>query len=217
MINYNIKLSTKDQNIHFISDLHYNHDRDFIWGAPGRKYKNVTDMNQDIIHQWNAYVSPNDIVFHLGDIIFNDYDGLNLLKLFNRLNFKRLYCLFGNHVSGEKHIYRELMKDKGLDNCELFPVDLDITQNKKVTYLGYHVEIHVNGQKIILNHYPIDSWNGQRKGAYMVHGHCHCNLYDTNMKRIDVGWDYMNRPVSFKDLQKIMETKTRLTAGDHHK
>ena len=53
MINYKLKFSTENgTNHHFVSDLHYDHNRDFIWGAPGRAYKNVTvcriDESQNI-------------------------------------------------------------------------------------------------------------------------------------------------------------------------
>ena len=40
------------------SDLHFGHDREFIWGPRG--FKNVNEMNEAIIKNWNAVVAPED-------------------------------------------------------------------------------------------------------------------------------------------------------------
>jgi len=218
MINYNLRFKTdKGQKYFFVSDLHYNHDRDFIWGAPGRKYKDVNDMNHDIINQWNAYVSHDDTVFHLGDMIFNDNSGEALLNLYDRLSFKTLYCLFGNHTSGERHVYRELMKQEGFEDREIYPTELKLGGGRKVVFLGYYSEISIDKQRINLFHYPIESWNGIAKGNWNIHGHSHCNLKNVNnIKRIDVGWDYKTRPVEYKELKKVMDV-LRGKPGDHHR
>ena len=218
MITYKLSFSTENQNIFWVSDLHYNHDRDFIWGAPGRNYKNVREMNEHIIQSWNETITEDDIVFHLGDIIFNDFDGTRLLDLFSKLRFKQLYCVFGNHTSGERHVYKELMREIGFPDKEMFPLDLSVTDTKKVTYIGYHADIEINGQYIVLNHYPITSWNKIRRKSWMIHGHTHCNLKHTSgLKTIDIGWDYQRKPVSFQELQSYMSKKTSVSAGDHHK
>lgn len=216
MINYNLKFKSKDRDYHFISDLHYNHDRDFIWGAPGRKYKNVTEMDNDIIFQWNSVVKPDDYVFHLGDIIFRDWDSSNLLKLYDRLNFKKLYCIFGNHTSGERTLYKAMMEELGFPDKEMYPLELDINSEKQVIFLGYRVDIEIDDQIIVLDHYPIESWDKQRRKTWHLHGHCHRNLKDTTMKRIDVGWDYINRPISYRELIPIMRKRNGMS-GDHHK
>ena len=39
--------------IYFISDTHFNHDRDFIWGNRG--YNSVNEMNEDIIINFKNY------------------------------------------------------------------------------------------------------------------------------------------------------------------
>ena len=123
-----LKFKSKEQNVHFVSDLHWDHDRSFIWGAPGRAYKDVHDMNRDIIWQWNAHVGANDVIFHLGDSIFGDPDGLKLRNLYNRLNFKVLYELWGNHTSGSKQIYAELLKEKGYsEDVDVYPLELELT------------------------------------------------------------------------------------------
>jgi calcineurin-like phosphoesterase family protein len=207
MINYSLKFNSKHQKIHFISDLHYDHNRDFIWGAKGRNYKNVTEMNNDIIKQWNTFIGINDIAFHLGDIIFGDPDGTKLLNLYDRLNFKRLYCLFGNHTSGERTIMKTLMGDIGLNDQECYPQQLDLNSEKSVVYLGNYAEIKIDHQFIVLCHYPLASWNKQASGSWMINGHTHNNIPDTHMKRIDVGWDFKKRPVDFKEMCSLMKNR----------
>jgi calcineurin-like phosphoesterase family protein len=218
MINYNLKFTTKEKyNIHFISDLHYDHNRDFVWGSKGRNYKNVNQMNQDIIQQWNAYVSPYDYVWHLGDFVFGDPDASKLLSLYNRLNFSRLYCLFGNHTSGERNIFKILMEEAGMENKEVFPTELEICPGKTVIFMGNYAEMSIDHQRIVLCHYPIGSWNGIGKGAWHLHGHSHGNFENTEkLKRIDIGWDYKCRPVSYKELIPTMN-KLGGSPRDHHK
>lgn len=217
MINFNLKFNRQGEEHFFVSDLHYDHNRDFIWGAVGRAYKDVTEMNHDIIHSWNSVVSYNDIVWNLGDSMFGDFDGTKIIKLWDRLNFKVLYELWGNHQSGTKTIYRELCHDKGLVNCEMYPLELEISPTKKVIFLGHYAEIMVDDQRIVLSHYPIESWNGISKSAWHIHGHSHCNLPNTkNVKRLDVGWDYKKKPVSFPEVRSELKLLNGISS-DHHR
>jgi calcineurin-like phosphoesterase family protein len=200
----------------FISDLHHGHDRDFIWGAPGRRYNNVGEMNKDIEDKWNTNISNGDIVWHLGDTIFKDYNGMKCLEMYSKLNFKVLYEIWGNHRSGTQTIYQELCKDKGLVNREQYPMELKLSEHKKVVFLGNYAEIMIDGQRIILCHYPIESWNGIRKGNWHLHGHSHCNLPNTkNLKRLDVGWDFKRKPLSFPEVRDEMKNLNGLP-DDHH-
>ena len=51
-------------------------------------------------------------------------------------------------------------------------------------------------------HYPIESFNGNSKGAWHIHGHTHCNLpNEKRLKRLDVGWDYKCSPVSYREIK----------------
>ena len=134
MINYRLKFNYEDSHKMFwVGDLHYNHDRNFIWGAPKRGYKNVTEMNNDIIHSWNSVCDYDSTVFHMGDMIFGDETGYNLLNLYERLNFKNLYCIFGNHTSGgERTVFKTLMReDYGFDNQRYIQLNYKLIRIKK--------------------------------------------------------------------------------------
>jgi calcineurin-like phosphoesterase family protein len=218
MINYELKFNRGhgEPEHFFVGDLHYNHNKDFIWGCPKRGYNNLHEMNTDIIKQWNTTATNDDIVWHTGDTIFRDHDGTECLALYDVLNFKVLYEMWGNHRSGVKAIYKNLCEERGLVDVEQYPMEMEISPGKKVIFIGHYSEITIDGQSIILSHYPIESWNGIGKKAWNIHGHTHRNLDNIKgVKRIDVGWDYKRKPLSFPELRTEMKTLGG-KPGDHH-
>ena len=66
---------------------------------------------------------------------------------------------------------------------------------KLFTHVTHYEELKVtkkhDSHKFILCHYPIISWNNQRNGAYMLHGHQHLKgdsrFCDRQEKRMDIG------------------------------
>jgi calcineurin-like phosphoesterase family protein len=188
----------------FTSDTHYGHKN--IIKYTNRPYTTSNEMDEALITNHNAIVGPNDIVYHLGDFAFGDVNYIRYL--FSRLNgFYRI--IFGNH-------------DKGLRQYKKYAWN-----SRKVQFLGDMADIEVNGQQIILCHYPILSWQDKGRGAWMIHGHCHYNLLatrkDSNLlgKILDVGLegnDY--HPYSFDNIKNILNKKdlfgTSLDLNDHH-
>ena len=70
-------------NIWVTSDTHFGHDKDFIWNARG--YHSVQERDEDLIKKWNEHIKPDDIVYHLGDVIMGEAEhGLECLKKINR-------------------------------------------------------------------------------------------------------------------------------------
>ena len=53
-------------SIWFISDLHLNHNKDFVYKPRG--FDNVIDMNMAIIERWNNTVELDDDIYCLGDL-----------------------------------------------------------------------------------------------------------------------------------------------------
>jgi calcineurin-like phosphoesterase family protein len=81
----------------YISDTHFDHhniirfcNRPFTTpGIASDKENEVERMNQHLEEEWNKRVGPNDTVYHLGDVRWNNFD-------LHRLNgMKRL--IIGNH------------------------------------------------------------------------------------------------------------------------
>ena len=117
--------------IWFTSDLHFCHDKDFIYKPRG--FNSISEMNNTIINNFNEVVNWDDKLYILGDIFLNDdYKGLDLLTKLP--GYK--YVIWGNHDTN----YRK----------ELIESHLPI----KITPLGFaHME-KICGQSFYMSHYP---------------------------------------------------------------
>lgn len=133
-----------------------------------RPFSCVEEMDETLIDNWNAVVHPNDIVYHLGDFAWK-----NISDYLKKLNGKFI-LIIGNH--DEKQLKQ-------------FPKSIE-----KVHYKF----IKLNKKKIVLSHYPFESWNTKRYGTIHLHGHCHGTLGTFQKNRLDVGVDVHNYfPISF--------------------
>lgn len=162
----------------FTSDLHFGHNlltNDPDKGKGIRPYDNAEDMNEDIIRIWNEYVREGDKVFHLGDFAFmSPQDGMQIRK---RLNGS-ICNIIGNHCGCEMGMH----KLGAWEWC------------KDIYYLK--TRLADEDFSIVLCHYPIESWMNRQHGTVHLHGHCHGNLTRKDPRRMDVGWDCFQRPVS---------------------
>ena len=131
-----------------ISDTHFDHSNILTFnrkdGTPLRPgFRDIHDMNEQLIQNWNKVVNTNDKVYHLGDVGF--FKETRLDQIVSRLNGDKV-LIKGNHDDRIKaHRYLEHFRD----------------------IRAYHVL-----DKLLLAHIPIhfDSvkrWKGQ------VHGHTH--------------------------------------------
>lgn len=68
--------------IYFIPDTHFCHSN--IIKYCDRPFKDVKEMNETIINNWNNIVTNEDIVYHLGDFCLSTDDEIK--NIFNRLN-----------------------------------------------------------------------------------------------------------------------------------
>jgi calcineurin-like phosphoesterase family protein len=79
--------------IYFISDTHFNHNN--IITLANRPFKDVEEMNETIVENWNRVVKDEDIVYFLGDFCFEEKDKDTNYWL-NRLKGKIIF-IRGNH------------------------------------------------------------------------------------------------------------------------
>lgn len=143
---------------YYIADTHFYHEN-MIHKYDCRDFADVEAMNEYMIAQWNKRVRNNDEVVVLGDFSYGDAAQTN--EILRRLRGK-IYMILGNH-------------DYVFDNKEL---DLS-----RFEWIKKYAEMHDNGRKIILSHYPVMCYNGQysrtNKGnyyTYMLHGHVHASF-----------------------------------------
>lgn len=218
-----LKFSGKETDFFFLSDAHYNHAPKWpvpIWKMRG--FNSPEEYNAGIINNWNQECNFESIIFHLGDLIFNDGDGSKIIKLIDQLNFKELYLGWGNHNSGQKTIYNKVLKEQfpQITNQEVYPLKWQFNSIKTIYFMPTYFEIFINGMGFVLCHYPIISFNGQKDNYYHLSGHVHNNLPLTNPltgkgRRLDVGFESFKKPVSLKFIKQFL-SKRDIDSVDHH-
>lgn len=206
---------TEDRKFFFTSDPHLGHQRDFVWKARG--FESADAHTDGWINKINELVKANDILFCLGDFCLN-----TPLSKFNeylsRINCQNILSTWGNHNNPhEKNVYQTGMGNKFLRDL---PVMNYPYEYRNMVYLPHYVEAALNGQFIVLCHYPMSIWNEMQSGSWMLCGHSHYGFEAskaTNLsaKILDVGWDGHNSPWSFSEIAEVMSKKT-FTKVDHH-
>jgi calcineurin-like phosphoesterase family protein len=74
----------------------------------------------------------------------------------------------------------------------------------RVEFLPPMHVINLEGEHIVLSHYPIGEWDRKHYGSWCLHGHSHCN-YHNGGKILDVGVDCHNfYPWSFEEIKEYM-------------
>jgi calcineurin-like phosphoesterase family protein len=198
-----LQIQDKEDNVFFWSDMHLGHACK-SWPEPlyaKRGFRTLEEHDATLIKRWNETASFDAVVFNLGDMMFG-YNGLErMMSCFEMLNFKTMYLMFGNHIAGTHQVFESVENNV-----------LEVNSEKQVIFCPNYLEININGHICILSHYPIASYNKQNKGAYMIHGHCHGNLYPTDVGKIlyqyriiDVGVERFERPVSFNQIKHTLK------------
>ena len=138
--------------VYFTSDTHFYHSN--IIGFCKRPFKNVEDMNETLIENWNRVVGQDDIVFHLGDFCLGGSH--EWTKILNRLNGK-IYLILGNH--------------------DLKNIRQGYASRFELTSMQMHIE--VDKQKIYLNHCPPLCYGGAYGNTWQLFGHVHTSKNNT--------------------------------------
>jgi len=149
----------------YIADLHFFHEN-LNDSMDCRGFASAAEMNEYMIRQWNSKVRKNDEVVILGD--FSVGKAEDTKKVLDRLN-GRLYFISGNHDY--------FLHDRSFDTS-------------RFCWVKPYAEMHDNGRKVILSHYPIFCYNGQyrrtKKGdarTYMLYGHVHDTVDEQLIRR----------------------------------
>ena len=83
--------------IYLSSDLHFNHQKNFIYEPRG--FTNIYDMNDTILSNFHKTITAEDDLYLLGDIFLGDLDAG--MKLFNQLPGK-IHLIWGNHCTNPR-------------------------------------------------------------------------------------------------------------------
>lgn len=139
----------------FVSDLHFCHDREFIWKARG--FASVLDMNMEIVKRWNETVSDKADVYVIGDLMLGgpDSNGIEYIRQLKGY----LHIITGNHDT-----------DKRVEQYKSLPNVISVTHAAKVRYDGYN---------FLLTHMPCLTGNLEKKSIRQMtinlSGHTHSN------------------------------------------
>lgn len=185
----------------FTSDTHFNHTN--IIQYCHRPFKNVDQMNETLITNWNHVIHPEDTIFHLGDFCLGDSTEWN--KILNRLNGK-IYLIMGNHD-------RKNIQQGYINRFE------DVV-------MQMHIE--VGKRSIYLNHYPFLCYSGAYGDVWQLFGHVHTCPNSTGIDtprlgtllptQYDVGVDNNNyMPVSYEQVKKNILKQINKTRNEKEK
>ena len=216
-MNKNIKHKWEDRNkIFFSSDWHNYHDPKWdipIWKMRG--YNSPQESVDDVVSKINARVKEDNFLYFLGDGFLNATDE-QVLEWFSRINCKNINYIYGNHESNIFRIYRQAVLEKyGDPEIEVYPMRFN-----NVVFLGNYQEIYIGKKLIVLQHFPIKTWNNNSRNSFHLHGHSHNTDKSRNPehpmgKCLDCSWDWKKDIWSFEEIEDVMSTK-EMQIFDHH-
>ena len=143
----------------FVADTHFFHGN--IIKHENRPWSTVEDMNEGLLRNINETVGLNDTLYVLGDFSFKEKQA-QVWELRKRIICRNVHLVRGNH-------------DCGWNGTNAFRSVSDYLEIKHGTY------------KLVLCHYPFESWNGSYRGwSIHLHGHSH-NDAEYNLANIEAG------------------------------
>jgi len=147
------------ETIWFSADQHDSHPKIIeICGRPTTLENHRQWIIEDVI---NKYVSKKHRLYLLGDVSFASKTEAET-KFLSKLNGQKT-LIVGNH-------------DKNIRKSTYFG---EITQRKNFTFSREGLNIH-----IVLDHFPIASWERKVYGSWHLHGHTHGRFINTGLS-----WD----------------------------
>lgn len=163
------------------SDLHFCHDKEFIYKPRG--FSTVHEMNEAIVKNFNEVVAWTDQLWILGDLMLNN--NIEGMKLARRLPGE-IHILIGNHDTSSR--------------VELYKLE------PRLKVEGYATILKYNGYSFYLSHYPtltsnIDDDKPLKKRLLCLAGHTHAKSTFEPCGSYNVALDaHNNYPVSIDQI-----------------
>ncbi len=172
--------------IYYTSDLHLGHQN--IIRLCNRPFADVEEMDEALIENWNRRVGKDDLVYLLGDIV---WQRKKVPYYMERLQGRKILISTGNH---------------------------DAPWVNREEYRGYfelvvpYLETKLHGHPVTLCHYPMLEWRDSReeseaKLGYLIHGHIHNRVSEEyrmlyiQHNALNAGVDINNfAPATFEEL-----------------
>lgn len=138
--------------VFFIADLHFGH-KDVI-AFDRRPFKDVEEMETEMICKWNAKVSRDDHVFVIGDM-FGGVTIAHAGEIVHSLN-GRIHLIRGNH-DPRGQVFESLFEDVAV-------------------YKQIQVRVRGVKQRVIMRHRLLPIFKGHDEGVVMLYGHTHDSI-----------------------------------------
>jgi calcineurin-like phosphoesterase family protein len=144
---------------YFISDLHLFHENAIRFDC--RPFKDIDEMHETIMNNWNNRVTNADTVYILGDISLRGANN-DLISYVSQLKGHKVLIL-GNHDRVNDYRYEKLFDE--VTNYKVATISYKVPESK--TPISTHV---------VMSHYPILMWNNQHRGYIHLYGHVHNSI-----------------------------------------
>jgi len=146
-----------------------------------RNFKELEEMSDVLIQNWNDKVSDSDTVYHLGNFAWDPFSANIALQ---QLNGNILF-LEGN-------------RDKALDETIKFHDKIDLLEDR-ILELPEH--------NLLLCYYPLEHWNGKDEGVLHCHGYSHLLFpHQVENNRMNVSVDCWNlSPINLDTIMDLIK------------
>lgn len=165
----------KIPNYWITSDTHFGDENALKYRY--RPFDSVFEMDRVMVENWNKYISPDDIVYHLGDFAVSD-DGVDR---FTPLLNGHIHLILGNH---------DLNRDQ------------ELLEDSFHTIYRDPFILSLDGDSLWFCHYPLQ----RHEELYTACGHIH-DAFKVAKNMVNVGVDVWSfRPVPIKrifEMRKI--------------
>lgn len=181
--------------IYFTSDLHFFHDRKFIYEPRG--FKSEEEMREYYIKEWQRTVTNNDDIYVAGDFCLGtDYDAIaNLIKSLPG----KIHLIIGNHDTDKKIVFYS-----GFPNIVEIVYAVMVTDGNRKYYISHYVTetatLESNPKTCVIN----------------LHGHLHTKemFHEDKPYLINVSVDVTGgRLLTFEDIENAFKNKVKECVG----
>ncbi len=166
---------------YFTSDLHINHANILTLGH--RPFKDLPEMHETLISNWNGRVTSSDVVYVLGDLALGNIKDLE--PIVNRLN-GTIVLVKGNHDRSPRKL-------------------MEACPSIKLMYNYLHMTKYIGdkGYRVFMRHHPPSdpkTWETNWRADTFLCGHVHSS-WSKRSSVINVGVDVRGyTPATFEEL-----------------
>jgi len=225
------KKKSSSTRIFFTSDLWLG--RNNIIDIYKRPFSSVEEMNSTIIEKWNTTVSNDDIVFVLGNCVYDGTHAQNILADMRGTkvmmlsesdkNILRVDDVYLDEITLLGEIYKtHFFNDK--QEAMLYDTFGLLTSEETLNSISniaetFHPDVIFLKDSIVdiarygitLSLYPLLEWNGKKSGTMNLHGGTLESSKDLkNERRLSVRTDFWGfRPIELSEVQTIIKQLTQ--------